>query len=259
MTRIIAVINQKGGVGKTATSCNLSHCYAKKYINTLLIDLDPSANATRIFFDGEPNFTTRDFLSTKHIGLECVIEAEQGEEIVDYLNIIPSHISLALAERELGHKPFRETLLSKKIKSQLFEDNIDVIILDCPPTLTTLTVNAMYAADLILVPVTYAKDALEGVGDLFDLLGEIKDGHAYQIQLLRNQYDARRKTANNLIADHLQPFIERGLVLNTIIRQDEEVNKACFMGLTVMQQSPLTNAAQDYMSLCDELEAHPNA
>jgi len=116
----------------------------------------------------------------------------------------------------------------------------------------------MYAAQLILIPVTYAKDALEGVGDLFELLGEIKDGHEYHIQMVRNQYDARRKTANGYVSEKLEPFIKQHLVLNTIIRQDEEVNKASINGLTVMVAAPNSNASNDYLSLCTELEELKN-
>lgn len=254
MIKVIAVINQKGGVGKTATTCNLAYCFAKKNYSTLLIDLDPSANATRIFHKEAPNLTVKDFLNSKQGGLDMILPAYQNDKTVDRLSIIPSHISLSLAERELGNKPFRETLLSKKLNQEKIILGFDVILLDCPPTLTTLTINAMFAADLILIPVTYAKDALEGVGDLFELLGEIKDGHDYQIQMLRNQYDARKKTANGHVAEKLKPFIEQGLVLNTIIRQDEEVNKASFEGLTVMVASPSSHAATDYNNLCSDIE-----
>jgi chromosome partitioning protein len=251
MTKIIAVINQKGGVGKTATTCNLAYCFATQNKRTLLVDLDPSANATRIFYKDIPTLTVKDFLIGKDLISDAIVHAYNS---VENLSIIPSHISLAMAERELGNKPFRETLLSKRLNDERILSKFDLILLDCPPTLTTLTINAMYAADLILVPVTYAKDALEGVGDLFDLLGEIKDGHSYQIKLLRNQFDARKKTANNYVADKLQPFIEKDLVLNTVIRQDEEVNKASIDGFTVIYASPNSHAAHDYKSLSTELE-----
>jgi len=258
MTKVIAVINQKGGVGKTATTCNLAYCFARKNKRTLLVDLDPSANATRIFMANPPCLTVKDFLTSKELNVSAILDGWQEGKSIENLSILPSHISLALAERELGNKPFRETLLSKKLSDKRLMSKFDVILLDCPPTLTTLTINAMYAADLILIPVTYAKDALEGVGDLFDLLGEIKDGHSYQIKLLRNQYDARKKTANGHVAEKLQPFIEKELVLKTIIRQDEEVNKASFDGLTVMVASPNCHAVQDYNSLSAEIEELPN-
>lgn len=257
MNKIIAVINQKGGVGKTATTCNLAYCFAQKNYRTLMVDLDPSANATGIFTAFPSNFTVKDFILSKEFNHNAIPYAYQNMGLIENLSLIPSHISLALAERELANKPFREALLAKKLADKRIKSKFDNIILDCPPTLTTLTINAMYAADFILVPITYAKDALEGVGDLFDLLSEIKDGHTYRIKLLRNQFDARKKTANNYIAEKLDPFIQEGLVFNTIIRQDEEVNKATIDGLTVVAASPYSNAAHDYNSLCTEIEGLP--
>lgn len=254
MTKIIAIINQKGGVGKTATTCNVAYRFSQKNKRTLLVDLDPSANSTRIFLNGVPSLTVKDFIISKERNYESILDGYQLDVAVDNLSLIPSHISLALAERELGNKPFRETLLSKKLYDKKIISNFDFVLLDCPPTLTTLTINAMFAADFILIPVTYAKDALEGVGDLFGILDEIKEGHTYQIQMLRNQFDARKKTANSYVAEKLQPFIEKGLVLKTIIRQDEEVNKASIEGLTVIVSSPNCNASHDYKNLCTELE-----
>lgn len=256
MTKVIAIINQKGGVGKTATTCNLAYCFAQKNKRTLLIDLDPSANATRIFVKNSCELTVKDFLSKRPHGEDAIILADQNGKEVPNLSLLPSHISLALSERELGNKPFRETLLAKKLKDRLIQTEFDLVLLDCPPTLTTLTINAMYAADMILIPVTYAKDALEGVGDLFDLLQEIKEDHRYQIKILKNQFDARKKTAIGHVAQMTADF--DSMILKTIIRQDEEVNKASFDGLTVMVANPQSNAAQDYNALCNELEGYLN-
>lgn len=254
MPKIIAIINQKGGVGKTATACNLAYCFAQKNKSTLLVDLDPSANATHIFTPDQPPLTTKDFLLSKEIkGLAC-IQAECQGNMVFYLSIVASHISLALTEREIGNRPFRETLLSKKLHDPDVAKHYDHIILDCPPTLTTLTINAMFAADFVLIPVTYEKDALEGVADLFDILSEIKEGHTYDFRIVRNRYDARKKMANGFIAEKLQPFIEQDIVLKTIIRQDENVNKATMENQTIMGFSPKSFAANDYRDLATELE-----
>lgn len=254
MTEVIAVINQKGGVGKTATTCNLAYSFSQKNKRTLLIDLDPSANATHIYTQSSPGTTIKDFLLAKHVLSLAIFPAFQFEEMVKFLTIIPSHISLAMADRDLSNKPFKESILQKKLNSPLFED-FEYIIIDCPPNLGTLTINAMYAANFILVPVTYEKDALEGVADLFDVLSEIKEGHKYDLRILRNRHDARRKTANAFVAEKLHPFIDQGVVFKTIIHQDEEVNKATLENQCVFTFAPKSLAAQDYTNLRDELES----
>ena len=254
MTKIIAIINQKGGVGKTATTCNLAYCFAGKNKSTLLVDLDPSANATHIFFQGSPALTVKDFILSRDVNPLCILPAFQGEEAVNGLSVLPSHISLAMTERELANRPFRETLLSKRLRDTKIFAHFDYILIDCPPTLTTLTVNAIYAADFILIPVTYSKDALEGVADLFEILSEIKEGHTYDIKILRNGYDARKKTANAFIAEKLHPLAEQGLLLNSIIRQDEAINRSSLENKTVFVHCPHTTAYEDYLKLRDELE-----
>jgi chromosome partitioning protein len=254
MTKVIAIINQKGGVGKTATTCNLAYCFAGKNKRTLLVDLDPSANATHVFLQGTPTLTVKDFILSKETNPFAILPSFQGEMPVNNLCILPSHISLAMTERELANRPFRETLLSKKLHDPKISNHFDYILIDCPPTLTTLTINAIYAADFILIPVTYSKDALEGVADLFEILSEIKEGHTYGIKILRNGYDARKKTANAFIAEKLHQFILQGLVLNTIIRQDEQVNRATLENLTVMTYARKAEVAEDYINLRNELE-----
>lgn len=255
MNKIIAIINQKGGVGKTATTCNVAYCFANKNKRTLLVDLDPSANATHIFTHSNVSVSVKDFILSKELKPLAILPAFNGEFPITDLSILPSNISLALTERELANKPFRETLLNKKLRDPGIFNFFDYILIDCPPTLSSLTINAMYAADLILVPVTYEKDALEGVADLFDILSEIKDGHTYDIRLLRNQYDARKKIVNGFIAEKLHPMTAEGIVLNTIIRQDEEVNKATIENQSVVAFAPKSSAASDYHELCNELES----
>lgn len=256
MPSIIAIINQKGGVGKTATSCNLSFTLASLGKRTLLIDLDPSANATHIYIQSTPSLSTKDFLLDKTIRMDCILNACNGDvwTFIESLAIIPSHISLAMTDREIINKPFKESILSKKLKFVNEISQFERIIIDCPPNLGTLTINAMYAADFILIPVTYEKDALEGVADLFNVLEEIKEGHSYQIGILRNRYDARRKTANAFVAEKLNPFIEQKIVFNTIIRQDEEVNKATMENQCVLTFAPKCGATMDFHALGQELE-----
>lgn len=253
MTKIIAVINQKGGVGKTSTACHLAYSFAEQKNSTLLIDLDPSANATGLFLESDSKLTIKEFLTDKNFNVLCISPTFSAENPIDYLSIIPSCIGLAMLEMELGNRPFKEMLLKKKTDNPIMQE-FDYIVIDCPPTLTTLTINGMYAADFILVPVNYQKNALEGVADLFTVLEEIKEGHIYDMRLLRNQYDGRKKTINAFVAEKLHPLITQGLVLNTIIRQDEAINRSTLENMTVFDYCPHTTAKPDYVLLRTELE-----
>lgn len=254
MAKIIAVINQKGGVGKTATTCHLAYAFAGKNKSTLLVDMDPSANATSMFIQGNPTLTIKDFLLSKEVKELAALPAFEYDTPIVSLSIIPSNISLAMVDKEIATRAFRETLLDKKLRDPAIFNYFDYIFIDCPPTLSTLTINAMYAADFILIPVTYGKNALEGVADLFDVLAEIKEGQNYEIKILRNQYDARKKTVNAFVAEKLQPLIDQGGVLKTVIRQDESVNRATLENVTVFKYCPHTTASPDYLQLREELE-----
>lgn len=254
MTKIIAVINQKGGVGKTATTCHLAYCFSKKNKAILLIDIDPSANASSFFLNGNtPRFTTKDFLLAKEPSISMILPAYQGIKIVENLSILPSHIGLALTEVHLAGRPFREALLFRKLKDPAF-NRYNYIIIDCPPTLSTLTVNAMYCADFILIPVNYQKHALDGIADLFQVLDEIKEGHTYDFRILRNQFDGRKKTVNNFVSEKLSYLEKEKLVLNTIIHQDEAVNRSTLEGLTVFEHCAHATSTKDYQQLCIEME-----
>lgn len=253
MTKVIAVINQKGGVGKTATACHLAYCFAKHKKRTLLLDIDPSANASSFFLGNvEPEKTTRDFLLNKEIDPACIRPAYQCDEKIPYLRLIPSHIGLAMAEIHLSSRPFREAMLAKKLREPAIREDFDCVIIDCPPTLSVLTINAMYAADFILIPVTYQRHALDGIADLFAVLSEIKEGQPYDYRILRNQHDKRKKHAIQYVDDALGKL--RPITLNTIINQDEAVNRATLRGVTVFESCPHTSAAPDYHSLYTELE-----
>lgn len=252
MPKIIASINQKGGVGKTSTCYNLAYCLAKKGKKTLLIDLDPSANSTKVYIEGKPSLTTKDFLLKKDGQNSCITAASIEGDIVQNLFVVPSHISLAITQREIAHKPYRETLLSKAISN--LENSFDYIILDCSPTLSDLIINAIYAANFFLIPVDYQEDSLDGISDLFDLINEIKEGQEFDYRILRNGFDARKKTVNAYITDQLEEYIENGDVFETVIRQDEEINKAKISRQPVLTFSPKSAGSKDFLSLTDELE-----
>lgn len=246
--KTIAIINQKGGVGKTATSLALSYAFANRGLETLLIDLDPSANATKgLNFAGSPD--------NKYVG-ELLLNSHADTTLYAYpiqenLSLIPSHIRLALQQRELTTKLYRESLLNRALSRLL---NIyEFIIIDCCPTLNELTINAIYSADELIIPVTYEEDALEGLNDLFNIMHEIKGNNFYNYKILRIKKDSRKKITNHYIEKALTPFIIDGKVFDTIIRQDESVNQAKIERQSIFLYAPLSNAATDFVNLAGEI------
>lgn len=244
--KTIAVINQKGGVGKTACAYNLAYSFSK-HSRTLLIDLDPSANATKGLNSYNKSDKNSYHLLLERGDLNCF--AIQPYENNDKLWLIPSHIKLAMAQNEIQSKPFRETLLAKKIS----EFKRYHILIDCPPTLTELTINAIYAADMLLIPVSYEEDALEGLIDLFTIIREIKPKGGYTFKILRNQKDVRKSRTNDYIEGKLKEFQESGHVFDTIIRQDENINQAKIERKTIFEYAPNSNGAQDFLTLTKEI------
>lgn len=249
MSKTIAVINQKGGVGKTAIAYNLAYSLSSKSIKTMLVDMDPSANASKGL---DINYSVD--RTIKHLLLDKSVEVNDIRyDYSSHLTLIPSHITLAAAARQISTKPYRESLLAKKLRTSDVQSEFEYIFIDCSPTLSDLTVNVIYAADIILIPIRYEEDALEGVSDLFEIIREIKEDKKYIFKILRNGKDERKKIVNEYIEDLLKPFIEQGHVLNTIVRQDEDFNKAKISRKPVSVFSPNSNADKNMITLREEL------
>jgi len=244
MKKIIAIINQKGGVGKTSVSIHLSSCLAMKGKRTLLIDLDPQAHST-IGLGIEPRAALNEVLLNKKAIGDVIVNSK-----VENLSIVPSHIRLDRVEQQLAPELFREAFLYKAIKSLDYE----FIVIDCRPTLGTLTINALYACDFIIVPCEIGRYALDGFSDLIETIENVKNHESLDkeklIRILLTKYDSRNKVSNDWVLQQLEPY--KNLIFQTIIRKNEAINQAHMAQEPIFTFKPDSPGAQDYEQLTNE-------
>ena len=248
MGKILAIINQKGGVGKTTTSINLAAGLARAGQKVLLIDLDPQAHST-IGLGIEPGsyqLAMHDVLLNQRDIREIILPTQ-----VPHLFLAPSHIRLDKAEHQLTPELFREAILKRALRDLEY----DFIVIDCRPTLGTLTINALYASDLILVPCEVGRYALDGFADLMETIDKVKncEGRSKEqfIRILLTRYDSRNKVSNEWVLEQLAPY--KNLLLRTIIRKNEALNQAHMAQEPIFTFKPDSPGAQDYRDLTQEV------
>ncbi|HIS85187.1 MAG TPA: ParA family protein [Candidatus Faecivicinus avistercoris] len=248
MGKIIAVANQKGGVGKTTTSVNLSACVAEQGKRVLLVDIDPQGNATsglgRAHEDGSKVY-------------DVLIGACEAREAVvatgcDSLDLMPSAIELAGAEIELVGMDNREMLLKEALRP--LADEYDYLFIDCPPSLSLLTLNALSAADTVLIPIQCEYYALEGVGQLVNTIKLMRKKLNPQLGIegiLLTMYDARTNLCAQVVQEVREHFPEEAF--ETMIPRNVRLSEAPSYGLPIHLYDGRCSGAQAYRALAKEL------
>ncbi len=250
MAKIIAIMNQKGGVGKTTTAVNLSSCLAAAEHKTCLIDMDPQANSTSgigLERDIEPSIY--DVL----LGSKSIHEVIRSTEL-GYLNIVPSSISLVGAEIELVNMMSRES----RLKSALTHINNDYeyIIVDCPPSLGILTINTLTASNSIIIPIQCEYYALEGLSQLVNTINLVKENLNPSLKIegvLLTMYDGRLNLSRQVSEEVRKYFNEK--VYETVIARNVRLSEAPSFGKPIILYDILSTGAENYMSLTKEVLA----
>lgn len=248
MGKVISVANQKGGVGKTTTTVNLSTILAKKGKKVLLIDTDPQGNATSgLGITKELELSVYDIL----IGDTKFNETIQ-ETNVKNLSVCPSNISLAGAEVELVSMMSREQRLKTKLDE--VKDKYDYILIDCPPSLGLITLNAFTASDSVLIPVQCEYFALEGLGQLLNTVNLVKKHLNKNLEIegaLLTMYDARTNLSNQVVKEVKKYFENK--VYKTVIPRNVRLSEAPSYGMPISLYDPKSKGAKAYEKFTKEL------
>ena len=249
MGRIIAIANQKGGVGKTTTAINLSACLAEKGQRVLVIDIDPQGNTTSGLGIAKDNVDNTIYeVMLQEIDISDAI----CKDIFENLDIIPSNVNLAGAEIDLIDIENREYILKNAINT--VRNNYDYVILDCPPSLSMLTVNAMTAADTVLVPIQCEYYALEGLSQLMHTIHLVQERLNPNLEMegvVFTMYDARTNLSLQVV-ENVKDNLDQ-TIYKTIIPRNIRLAEAPSHGLPINLYDPRSTGAESYMLLADEV------
>ena len=249
MGRVIAISNQKGGVGKTTTAINLSACLAEKGKRVLTIDMDPQGNTTSGLGIDK---STVEHTSYQLLTNETTIWEAMTPSIVPGLSVIASERSLAGAEIELIGVEDREFILKKEVDK--VRDNYDFVIIDCPPSLNTLTINSMCAGDTVLVPIQCEYYALEGLSQLMHTIDLVKDRLNPELEIegvVFTMYDARTNLSLQVVENVKNNLNQR--IYKTIIPRNVRLAEAPSYGMPITKYDPRSTGAEGYRLLAEEV------
>ncbi|MFC6269548.1 ParA family protein [Frigoriflavimonas asaccharolytica] len=247
MGKIIGIANQKGGVGKTTTAVNLAAALGVLEKKVLLIDADPQANATSGLGVEEVKFSTYNLLERSADVLDCVQKTTSPN-----VDIVPSHIDLVAAEIELVDRENREYQLKESLQDARKE--YDYIIIDCAPSLGLITINALTAADSVIIPIQCEYFALEGLGKLLNTIKNVQKIHNKDLDiegLLLTMFDSRLRLSNQVVEEVNMHFPE--MVFETIINRNVRLSEAPSFGESILSYDAECKGSIQYLQLAEEV------
>lgn len=247
MAKIISIANQKGGVGKTTTTINLSSLLAAAEKKTLLVDIDPQANSSSGLSVTNQQISVYDVLSDRVRISDVIIST-----FMPFLDLLPSNINLVGAEIELVDVEGREAKLKNALKEIV--NKYDFILIDCPPSLGLLTLNALTASNSVLIPVQCEYFALEGLGQLLNTINIVKKHFNPELAIegvLLTMFDSRLRLSHQ-VAEEVRKYFGNK-VYNTVIHRNVRISEAPSYGKPIILYDAISSGAKNYMSLAAEL------